>query len=259
LARWLESDFVCDRRRQGLVLFVRNGQGFLARLTVCVCHLFLALLDRLLDNGTVVVATRLQQRVDHIGHASREALDAFAVVQTAALAMREIRFGEWIVQNRGPRGQPESAFEPVMSGWVEYSKKLWDEFAILRRSGLSRVDRITAIWNKKGFKTGSGGLWTPRLVKIAKVLFEVSAIARSGQLISITDLAASKLSRLRESGSPAGHPRMAWKQNGNPSADYCVEPIRIRFAPLASSSNSGRIAATSLISAFFYCAVALPH
>src|SRR6185437_15613030 len=47
------------------------------RGSICVCHLFLTLLNRLLDNGSVVGVAGLQQRVDDIGHAPCDTLDAF--------------------------------------------------------------------------------------------------------------------------------------------------------------------------------------
>jgi len=58
------------------------------------------------------------------------------------------------------------------SGWSQYMKVLLSELSILRRCQIHGADRVASVWNRKGFKTGAGRVWTPRLVKIAQSLLK---------------------------------------------------------------------------------------
>jgi hypothetical protein len=54
------------------------------------------------------------------------------------------------------------------SGWPEFQDRLRARLLQLDRAKILLPDRIAAIWNKDGFKTGAGRQWTVRLVEVAK-------------------------------------------------------------------------------------------
>lgn len=54
------------------------------------------------------------------------------------------------------------------SGWPEFQDKLRARLLQLDKAKILLPDRIAAIWNKDGFKTGAGRQWTARLVEVAK-------------------------------------------------------------------------------------------
>ena len=59
------------------------------------------------------------------------------------------------------------------SRWPEFQEALRAKFAQFDAAKVVLADRIAAIWNKNGFKTGAGQQWTARLVDVArKVLAE---------------------------------------------------------------------------------------
>lgn len=59
------------------------------------------------------------------------------------------------------------------SGWSEFQDRLRARLSQLDKAKISLPDRIAAIWNKDGFKTGAGRQWTARLVEVArKVLID---------------------------------------------------------------------------------------
>jgi hypothetical protein len=54
------------------------------------------------------------------------------------------------------------------SRWPEFQDTLRARLAQLDMAKIVLADRIAAIWNKNGFKTGAGQQWTARLVDVAK-------------------------------------------------------------------------------------------
>jgi hypothetical protein len=59
------------------------------------------------------------------------------------------------------------------SRWPEFQEALRAKFTQFDAAKVVLADRIAAIWNKNGFKTGAGQQWTARLVDVArKVLAE---------------------------------------------------------------------------------------
>lgn len=54
------------------------------------------------------------------------------------------------------------------AGWVEFQDILRGRLTQLDAAKIVLADRIAAIWNKNGFKTGAGQQWTARLVDVAK-------------------------------------------------------------------------------------------
>jgi len=53
------------------------------------------------------------------------------------------------------------------SGWSAFQEKLCARFVQLDKAKIAS-DRISAIWNREGFKTGAGKQWTARLVDAAR-------------------------------------------------------------------------------------------
>jgi hypothetical protein len=59
------------------------------------------------------------------------------------------------------------------SRWPEFQDALRARLVQLDAAKIALPDRIAAIWNKNGFKTGAGQQWTARLVDVArKILAE---------------------------------------------------------------------------------------
>jgi hypothetical protein len=54
------------------------------------------------------------------------------------------------------------------SRWPEFQDALRARLVQLDAAKIALPDRIAAIWNKNGFKTGAGQQWTARLVDVAK-------------------------------------------------------------------------------------------
>ncbi|HEX3442016.1 MAG TPA: hypothetical protein VHT93_16870 [Pseudolabrys sp.] len=54
------------------------------------------------------------------------------------------------------------------SHWPEFQDTLRARLAQLDAAKIVLSDRIAAIWNKNGFRTGAGQQWTARLVDVAK-------------------------------------------------------------------------------------------
>jgi hypothetical protein len=54
------------------------------------------------------------------------------------------------------------------SRWPEFQDTLRARLVQLDTAKIVLADRIAAIWNKNGFKTGAGQQWTARLVDVAK-------------------------------------------------------------------------------------------
>ena len=54
------------------------------------------------------------------------------------------------------------------SDWAGFAELLREKFRALDAAKIEH-DRIAAIWNKDGFKTGAGQRWTARLVDVAKI------------------------------------------------------------------------------------------
>jgi hypothetical protein len=54
------------------------------------------------------------------------------------------------------------------SRWPEFQDTLRARLAQLDAAKIVLADRIAAIWNKNGFRTGAGQQWTARLVDVAK-------------------------------------------------------------------------------------------
>lgn len=55
------------------------------------------------------------------------------------------------------------------SGWSAFTDVLRGKMRVLDAGKIDQADRIAAIWNKDGFKTGAGQRWTARLVEVAKI------------------------------------------------------------------------------------------
>jgi hypothetical protein len=54
------------------------------------------------------------------------------------------------------------------TGWPEFQEALRVRLALVDTAKITLPDRISAIWNKNGFKTGAGQPWTARLVEVAR-------------------------------------------------------------------------------------------
>ncbi len=54
------------------------------------------------------------------------------------------------------------------AGWESFLKTLEMHFKKSQKAGYTRADEVSKFWNSLGFKTGSGKMWTPRLVNLAK-------------------------------------------------------------------------------------------
>jgi hypothetical protein len=61
----------------------------------------------------------------------------------------------------------------LSSGWSAYSLTLKAKLSNAGKAGVTKANDIAKMWNRTGFKTGSGKMWTPRLVNIAKSEFGI--------------------------------------------------------------------------------------
>jgi len=73
-------------------------------------------------------------------------------------------------------GGDETAIGCKPSGWPEYKIILSEKLRGLVINNITKADQSAKVLNTMGFKTGSGQLWTPRLINIAKfMLFDLMA------------------------------------------------------------------------------------
>jgi hypothetical protein len=84
--------------------------------------------------------------------------------------------------------EDELALGSKSSGWGQFKETLRSKLVFLKRANLGRADEAASALNRMGFKTGSGQLWTPRLINVAKMkLFDNSGrtpaqVSRAGNL-----------------------------------------------------------------------------
>lgn len=78
-------------------------------------------------------------------------------------------------------GGDEVALGVKSSGWPEFKEVLKAKLLFLRKANIRRADEAASALNRMGFKTGSGQVWTPRLIKIAKVKVLASRAGSGGK------------------------------------------------------------------------------
>ena len=71
-------------------------------------------------------------------------------------------------------GGDQTALGCKSSGWTEYKDLLALKLKGLTKANITKADQSAKVLNAMGFKTGSGQIWTPRLINVAKhILFDL--------------------------------------------------------------------------------------
>jgi len=91
------------------------------------------------------------------------------------MEVRQIEAERQALRRMEINGGDEVALGSKSSGWLEFKVALKAKLLFLDKANIRRADDAASTLNRMGFKTGSGQLWTPRLIKIAKMkLFDPS-------------------------------------------------------------------------------------